>query len=466
MIRIFKHYVPISLLLLGFAESLLLIISFYLGNVLHAVLLADYIDINSIIYDSLYSPIYFVVLFTSLMAMGLYRRRLHYDLYDWLLRIVLAFVASGLVLLLGGVTLFSDSLPSWNVMWTTVTISFVGIVILRLIFFVFVDQTYLTRRILILGTGEAALEVAKLRRKSDHRGCSIIGFLNVRGEPVCVDDERIIKENGSLVSLVDKYFIDEIVVAIKDRRNTLPVDELLECKMHGVRIIDLSTYFERQLGMLRLDLINPSWMVFSDGFKSGLLKDFLKRGFDILASFALLFVAWPFMVLAALAIIIESKGHGTIFYQQIRVGERGKPFGVLKFRSMRMDAEKNGAQWAKANDDRITVVGKFIRTTRIDELPQLLNVFRGDMSFVGPRPERPEFVEQLAKKIPYFNDRHMVKPGITGWAQISYPYGACDEDSRQKLQYDLYYVKNYSLFLDVAIMLQTAEVILWGKGAR
>ncbi len=465
MVRIFKHYVPTSLLLLGVLESLFLISALFLADALLGILLPDSTVTHLISPTFSNASLLLLVIFSSLMAMGLYRRRLSCKTADWLLRIALALLIGGL-LVYGIFSILPGIELSWDVVCTAVLISFVGIALFRFIFFKVADQKYLNRRILVLGTGDAALEVAKLRRKSDCRGCTIIGFVNVSDEEELVEGDKILKKKGSLFEMVETNFIDELVVAIIDRRKTLPVDELLECKMRGTRVIDLPTFFERQLGVLRLDVISPGWMIFSDGFKSGLLRDAIKRSVDLSTSLAMLLVVWPIMLLTMMAIFIESKGRGTVFYKQFRVGEMGVPFEVIKFRSMRMDAEKNGAQWASENDNRVTAVGKFIRKTRIDELPQIINVLRGDMSFVGPRPERPEFVEQLAENIPYFNDRHMVKPGITGWAQIGYPYGASEEDSKQKLQYDLYYVKNYSLFLDLSIIFQTAEVILWGKGAR
>ncbi|VAW84718.1 FIG071646: Sugar transferase [hydrothermal vent metagenome] len=467
MVRIFKHYVPTSLLLLGIFESLLLMSALFLADAFLGPLLQD-VD-STVIHltspDFSHASLLFLVVFGALMAMGLYRRRLSCKAGDWLSRTTLAFLVGGLVVygifsLMPGVTL------DWGIVWTAIFISFIGVVFFRFIFSMVADKKYLNRRILVLGTGEMALEVTKLRRKSDYRGCAIIGFVNVSDEEELVERGRILKKEGSLFELVEANFIDELVVAVIDQHKTLPVDELLECKVRGVRVIDLPYFFERQLGLLRLDIISPDWIVFSDGFKSGLLKDVIKRSVDLGVSLAMLLIVWPIMLLTAMVIFISSKGRGTVFYKQLRVGEMGVPFEVIKFRSMRMDAEKNGAQWASENDNRVTTVGKFIRKTRIDELPQLINVLRGDMSFVGPRPERPEFVEQLAENIPYFNDRHMVKPGITGWAQIGYPYGASEDDSRKKLQYDLYYVKNYSLFLDFTIIMQTAEVILWGRGAR
>ncbi|PZN26149.1 MAG: sugar transferase, partial [Proteobacteria bacterium] len=217
---------------------------------------------------------------------------------------------------------------------------------------------------------------------------------------------------------------------------------------------------------VRLDVLNPSWMIFSEGFRQGRIHSTLERTFDILASLILLVVALPVMLLTALAIKLTEGLGAPIFYRQVRVGQYGRPFELLKFRSMRVDAENDGPRWAEKNDSRITPVGSFIRMTRIDELPQILNVLRGEMSFVGPRPERPEFVAQLNERIPYYRERHIIKPGITGWAQLCYPYGSSEQDALEKLQYDLFYVKNHSLLFYLAILVQTVEVIVWGKGAR
>ncbi len=467
MVRIFKHYIPKSLLLLGAFESLLLMLALPLANSFLIFFAPNLGGDTGYLTSPTFSNVslFLLVVFSALVAMGLYRRRLSHEIRDLLLRATLALLVGGL-LVYGLFSLMPGVALSQSVVWVAILISFVVVVVFRFVFFRLADEKYLNRRILVLGTGYAALEVEKLRRKSDCRGCTIVGFVNVSDEDELIEPKKILEKKGSLFELVEANFIDELVVAIIDRRKALPVDELLECKMRGTRVIDLPTFFERQLGVLRLDIISPGWMIFSDGFKSGLVRSAIKRTVDLGVSLAMLLVVWPVMLLAAMAIFIDSKGRGTIFYKQFRVGEMGAPFEVIKFRSMRMDAEKNGAQWATENDNRVTTVGKFMRKTRIDELPQLINVLRGNMSFVGPRPERPEFVEQLAENIPYFNDRHMVKPGITGWAQIGYPYGASEEDSKQKLQYDLYYVKNHSLFLDCTIIMQTAEVILWGRGAR
>jgi sugar transferase (PEP-CTERM system associated) len=255
-----------------------------------------------------------------------------------------------------------------------------------------------------------------------------------------------------------------MVIAIDDRRKGLPVNEILDCKMEGIRILEEGTFLERQLGKIRLDALHPSQVIFSDGFTQAVLKKTEKRILDVAIASLLLLVSMPLFLLAAMAIFLESGG--PVLYRQQRVGLRGQTFDIFKFRSMRVDAERNGPVWAAQGDSRTTRVGRIIRRFRIDELPQLLNVLKGDMSFVGPRPERPEFVADLARAIPYYELRHHVKPGITGWAQISYPYGASIKDAREKLQYDLYYLKNYSIFLDINILLQTAQVILLGKGVR
>jgi sugar transferase (PEP-CTERM system associated) len=261
--------------------------------------------------------------------------------------------------------------------------------------------------------------------------------------------------------------IDEIVMAMDDRRQQFPLKDLLDCRLAGIEVIELASFLERETGKVYLDILIPSWMIFGAGFRRDVLRRYTEAAFDLAASFALLLIALPVMAITVLAIKIEEGISAPVLYGQPRVGYGGRVFRVLKFRSMRVDAEKDGrARWATANDDRVTRVGRFIRKVRIDELPQLFNVLAGRMSFVGPRPERPEFVKELNEKIPYYDVRHAVKPGITGWAQLCYPYGASEQDATEKLQYDLYYVKNHSLVFDILILLQTVEVILFGKGAR
>jgi sugar transferase (PEP-CTERM system associated) len=268
------------------------------------------------------------------------------------------------------------------------------------------------------------------------------------------------------MDLVQEFGVHEVVVAVRERRGgVLSLRQLLDCKLAGVRVLDLSTYYERSLGQVRLDSLRASWLIFGEGFRQGLLRSFVKRSFDIVAALLLLLLTWPMMLVTAALIRIEDGG--PVFYGQERVGQGGRTFRVIKFRSMRNDAERDGKpRWASSNDDRITAIGRVIRKLRIDELPQIINVLKGDMSLVGPRPERPYFVDQLIQEIPFYAARHSVKPGVTGWAQVRYHYGASVDDAVHKLQYDLYYVKNHSLFLDVLVLFQTVGVVLTGKGAQ
>jgi len=269
------------------------------------------------------------------------------------------------------------------------------------------------------------------------------------------------------MNCVEENRIDEIVLAADDRRKGLPVQDILDCKMSGVEVVDLLTFFERETSKIRLDILHPSWLYLSDGFRNSMFRRLSKWLFDITVVLFLLPFVLPIMAMVTAAILVENRGRGPVLYRQTRVTENGRLFPIYKFRSMQSDAEHDGvARWAVKNDARITRIGSVLRKYRLDELPQLFNILRGDMSFVGPRPERPEFVEKLSKIIPYYNERHRVKPGLTGWAQICYPYGASEDDGLNKLQYDLYYVKNYSIFLDALVLLQTAEVVLLGKGAH
>jgi sugar transferase (PEP-CTERM system associated) len=266
-------------------------------------------------------------------------------------------------------------------------------------------------------------------------------------------------------SLVQQYEVDRIVVGLTDRRGQLPIAELLQAKLSGVYVEDATSMYERLTGKILIDDLKPSWMIFSDGFVVSRWTRMLKRGLDVALSSVGLLLSTPLMLLTAIAVYLDSPG--PILYSQERVGERGRIFTVYKFRSMRADAEEDGTpQWARDGDDRVTRVGRFIRTARLDEMPQLWNVLRGDMSFVGPRPERPYFVEQLAREIPFYQQRHAVKPGVTGWAQVKYQYGSTIEDAMEKLRYDLYYIKHLSVALDLSIVFDTVKVILFGRGAK
>ena len=321
-------------------------------------------------------------------------------------------------------------------------------------------------RILVLGTGPVAKQVSESLLASDPHA-RIVGFFPGPNEQVrSVPESQVLASTSSLAVTAERAGVDEVIVALSERRSgSMSLRDLRECKIGGIRVSDISTHFEKRLGQIRLDYVNAGWLIFGDGFNQGFLRTAIKRVFDIVCAAFLLVLTLPLMLFTMLVIALESRG--PVFYRQERVGLNGKPFDVIKFRSMRCDAEQDGnPRWAMAADDRVTRVGRVIRKVRIDELPQLYNVLKGEMSMVGPRPERPFFVESLTKDIPYYAVRHSVKPGVTGWAQVRYEYGATVEDAKQKLQYDLYYVKNHTLFLDMLIMFETVSVVLTGKGAR
>jgi sugar transferase (PEP-CTERM system associated) len=466
LVRIFKQYIPTSFFILGTVEFLVFIFAIYAG-----VALRFFGDMGTLsgsvgtIYPKALT--FSFILFMALGAMGLYQRRFRHGIAGMILRICAAFTLGAVAiailyylfpsLYLGrGATAFSAS------------IAFILIIFIRYIFIRTIDQDTLKRRVLVLGAGEQAQQISQqLRRKTDRRGFLVVGYVHVRGEHDAVDEELIIRPDVPLLTLANKLQVDEIVIGVGDRRRkSFPVQELLDCKLSGVDVIDLLGFFEREVGKIKLDILNPSWMIFSDGFNQSALFSVEKRAFDIVISLFLLFLTWPAMLLVAFAIKVEDGLRAPLIYRQVRVGQHWKLFNVFKFRSMRVDAEKNGAVWAQKNDTRVTRVGEFIRKVRLDELPQIFNVLKGDMSFVGPRPERPEFVTKLTEQIPYYAERHRVKPGVTGWAQVCYPYGASEKDSLEKLQYDLYYIKNYTLFLDMVVILQTANEVLWQKGGR
>ena len=324
----------------------------------------------------------------------------------------------------------------------------------------------LKKRILILGTGPLAVDLCHVIVSQNRWLVDIVGFLDGKAERV---GERLVNPGivgtyDQLAQVVEQYHVDTIVVCMEDRRSILPVHTLLDFKAIGLDILDGHHLFEEASGRLSIDSLRPSALVFSKGFRRRLASLVSKRILDVAASAVGLVVFSPLFVVVALVIRMDSPG--PVFYRQVRVGLRGRPYMIWKFRSMRQDAEKAGPRWAQANDPRISRVGWWLRKTRIDEFPQLVNVLRGDMSLVGPRPERPVFVQDLRMVIPYYDIRHTVRPGVTGWAQVKFRYGASQEDSHTKLQYDLYYVKNLSLLLDLRILVHTIRVMMLGLGAH
>jgi sugar transferase (PEP-CTERM system associated) len=401
----------------------------------------------------------------GLLAFGLYSRRQRARAFGILIRILAAIFLGTAI---AAVT-FYFAPEVWigrGVLALAAALSLLFLIMTRMIFARVVDDRILKRRVLVFGSGKRALPISQLRRRTDRRGFIIVGFLPVPNEVSIVEEDRWLRTSGTLKQICARYEIDEIVVAVDDRRRNFPAADLIECRFDGVVVSEPPTFLERETGRVVVDDINPSWMIFSHGFSRNWWRIASARVLDVIASFTLLTLAMPLMLLTMLAIKCEDGWQATVIFRQARVGYLGRIFPLLKFRSMRLDAEADGkARWAQSKDPRVTRVGALIRRMRIDELPQIINVLYGDMSLVGPRPERPQFVADLSKKIPYYSHRHCVKPGITGWAQLCYPYGASDNDALQKLRYDLYYIKNNNLLFDLSILLQTAEVVLLGQGA-
>jgi sugar transferase (PEP-CTERM system associated) len=323
-------------------------------------------------------------------------------------------------------------------------------------------------KVLIIGTGEEAHSIAADLRTPGRATRNVVGFYEAgTGQPaagIAVDGIPVFSRNMPLAELVARHHVREIIVAVQEQRGGgVPIDQLLDCRIRGVSVLDLAGFSERNKAEIRIDSLKGSWLVYGQGFMQGPVRRFLKRLSDIVASLVLLMLTAPLMLLTVIAIRLENPG--PVLYRQPRVGLGGRIFMCLKFRSMRIDAESDGvARWAQKSDPRVTFVGAFIRKTRIDELPQLFSVLSGQMSLVGPRPERPSFVDQLKTCIPFYELRHSVKPGITGWAQVRYHYGGSLEDARRKHQFDLYYVKNNSLFLDILVLLETVSVVLFHEG--
>jgi sugar transferase (PEP-CTERM system associated) len=457
MIRIFNHYLSIRLLLLTLIEASVLFQSLVLGFRLR------WLDPSREV-PLVEAGVFTVVMLMMMTALGLYQSQTE-SRRATVQRLVVAY---GLSLMIISVVfyLLPQIYVSRGVFAVTSVFALAGVLLVRLMFFRVTDLGLPKRRILVLGNGPDAEEVIRfLHESAGSRTVQYAGMYPVIGERTASDIERHVNHD-QLRRTVNDLRVSEVVIAVRERRGgVLPLRQLLDCKLNGVRVMDLVSFYERELGLLKVDNLRASWLIFGQGFDQGMLRDVIKRLFDIVVGLALLVITLPVLLPAMLAILFS--GGGPVFYRQERVGHSGRLFTILKLRSMRHNAESDGRpRWAGPNDSRITPVGRFLRNSRIDELPQLFNVLRGDMSFVGPRPERPFFVRQLVEQVPYYDVRHSVKPGVTGWSQIRYRYGASVEDAIVKLQYDLYYVKNHSLFLDLLILVETAQFVLLGKGAR
>jgi len=464
MVRIFGHFLPIPPLILAITEAIVLSIALCLvvGPGLSS---PTGIDATRVQFAVLLS----LAVIVAMLGVGLYSPDAFLDRRVAVVRVLIAFIlAAPIALLIRFLFEALTTSPSLLGSYWPLKAGAAWLICLsatRTMFSRSSDLDIFKRRILVIGSGTRAYGIEKLAKGSSQIRFKPVAYVRACADPPLVRSiECHSGEEDRLERVARDLGAREVVIATDDRRG-LPVQQLLRCKLSGIDVLDYLSFCERETGRVDLEALQPSWFIFSDGFRFGPLFELVKRGFDIAVSVAMLTAVLPVLCLTMLAIKLESGG--PVLYRQERVGLRGRRFVLLKFRSMRPDAESDGSpMWAQRSDARITLVGAFIRKFRIDELPQLLNVIRGDMAFVGPRPERPYFVERLAQQIPYYSERHAVRPGITGWAQINYPYGASVEDARQKLSYDLYYLKNRSLFLDLVILIQTARVILWPQGVR
>ncbi len=461
MVRLFKHYVPHAVLLLGLIDCALLLIA---GNLAWSFRASQIgMDPGALGDRAGMLAGFAAAVITAMIAVGVYGsdalRSLRFAGARLLVAVSLAIIALA----------FLDFLLPERTFWRStlfyaMVLSIVLLMLNRIVVGGLLGASAFRRRVLVLGAGARA---ARLKALSDDPGSGflIVGYVDMNEGPPRIHEAVQRSAIADLALHVANLGASEVVLALEERRNALPLKDLLRVKTAGVHVNDFSSFLERETGRVDLDTLNPSWLIFSDGFSAGrAISSVAKRLFDIAASGLLLALTFPLIALFALLVKLDSRGPA--FFRQTRIGLYGQPFTVLKLRSMRVDAEAGGAKWAERDDPRITRIGRFIRMVRIDELPQVWTVLKGRMSFVGPRPEVPAFVEGLEDRLPYYAERHMVKPGITGWAQINYPYGASIEDARRKLEYDLYYAKNYTPFLDLLILLQTLRVIIWPEGAR
>lgn len=463
-VRYGKNTLADKLFLLG--EMLLLLISSFAASFIFALFQPVHQElaaINSVLFTG--------SVMLCALSVGLYDQKLREDTGGVLKRVVITLFLSGILLEL---VLF-NLVPSLHlgILYNLIAagISVITLTSFRMLFH-YHDVTKISRRkVLILGSGErASIIERRMRRTVDKRNFEIHGFVWIDGDAEGhIPDHKIIKFDyaNTLYDYAFENEIDQLVIACDERRNMLPVEHLFKCKTRGIDVIEILDFIEMETGQIAVNLIYPSWVIYSNGFEiNHRFKTSLDHRLNALLAILVLLLVWPIMLITALLIYLDDgrRTGASVFYRQIRIGIDGKPFQILKFRSMRPDAEKNGAIWASVNDDRVTKIGGFIRKYRIDELPQLFNIIVGDMGFVGPRPERPEFVEQLVKEVPYYNQRHNVKPGLTGWAQLKYPYGSTTEDAQEKLKFDLYYIKHRTLLLDLVILIRTVEIVIFGKG--
>ncbi|WP_340265106.1 TIGR03013 family XrtA/PEP-CTERM system glycosyltransferase [Sphingobium mellinum] len=462
MIRLFKHYVPHAVLLLGLLDFALLLCAAEAGWILRARQIG--MDVDHIMTRSAPLLSFALSIQTAMIAVGVYGTEALQSIRFAFARLLVA-TSLGVIFL----SVMHFALPDLT-LWRSNSLYAMGLAILlllavRLLLGSMLGGEAFKRRLVVLGAGNRANRIKELEQRTG-AGFLVVGYIAMNDGAQVIPEAINRSAIYNLADFVVRLGASEVVLALEERRNALPLSDLLRIKTTGVHVNEMSTFLERETGRVDLDSVNPSWLIFSDGFSAGRrISSFAKRLFDIVASSILLLLTGPVILLAAILVKLDSKGPA--FYRQQRVGLYGEEFWILKLRTMRQDAEISGqAVWAEKDDPRITRLGYWLRKLRIDELPQTWTVLKGEMSFVGPRPERRQFVDDLEQHLRYYAERHMVKPGITGWAQINYPYGASVEDSRNKLEYDLYYAKNYTPFLDLLILIQTLRVILWPEGAR
>jgi sugar transferase (PEP-CTERM system associated) len=462
MLGSYRVRTPACLLILAGLEAVIFVLSFYLGMAFSWVGFPGTLGaaVEALPQALLYSGVLWLMMF----AVGAYHRDYVLKRAEVVVRMIVGFAVSFAVL-----TALFYTVPALSIWRSIVVVALVaallGVIVVRAWAPRLLDLGLLKRRLVVIGVGAQAAKIEALEQDGAALGFVCLGYVAAGEEAAEVTAERVLPQVNSLVDSLKAQRVDEVVVAVRDRRRSLPQRALVDCRLAGMSVVDYGTFYAEETGQIDLEALQPSWFLYSEGFSGLRSYKPLKRVMDVVAALGLLILSLPASLLAAIAILVE--GGGPVLHRQVRVGLGGQPFVLWKFRSMGPDAERDGGpQWATPDDPRITAIGGFLRRTRIDEIPQLVNILKGDMSFVGPRPERPHFVTQHADELPFYGDRHSLKPGLTGWAQLNYPYGASLEDARKKLQYDLYYVKFCSFVLDMIIILQTARVIIWPHGMR
>lgn len=465
MVRIFRHYVSPVKLGVAAVDFLLILGACVAAEWLRYWSLDMPAGVDLSLAGVASKALLPVISLPVLLGVGVYQSESLADFRVFWVRLAVGLVLAAMIS--AAILFLVPSLPLWrSIMVLAVMVSSVALMVSRSIFMKFGSPDFLGKRVLLLGAGETAQGLLQYAEKARESGIDIVRTVVLPGEQVRVEGAVELEDLSKLDQFVHDNHIEMIIVTRDDMHTDLPLEALIASKLAGVEVKDRLACYEQIRGYVDVRSVSAEWIIFSDGFRGATgLEGFAKRTLDLALSLVFGLLVSPLLLVAAIAIKLTSRG--PVFYMQERVGLNGKVFQLVKLRSMRVDAEqRSGPQWAEEKDPRITPIGGFLRRSRLDEMPQLWNVFKGDMSFVGPRPERPFFVEQLDEQIPFFRERHCVKPGMTGWAQIRYPYGASVEDARRKLEYDLYYIKNYSLFLDLLIIIQTVRVILFPTGVR